>query len=362
MKFFDLQAQKTRLEPLLGTRINSVMEHGKFIQGPEVFELEEKLQEFTGVNYCITCGNGTDAIQVALMALNIGPGDEVITPGFSYIAVAEAIKLLGAVPVYVDVEADTYNLSVQAVEAAITERTRAIAPVSLFGQCADYDDLNKLAHRYGLPVIEDAAQSFGATYFGKKSCNLTTIACTSFFPTKPLGCFGDGGAIFTNDKELAERLRCISKHGQERRYEHVEIGINSRLDTLQAAVLLSKIEILEDEIQSRNEIAGMYSSAISDAKRNDIVAPTIRAHNISAWAQYTIACSDRDGVSARLTERGIPFAVHYPKAIFEQKAYLDPTETCSVSVDVAKKVLSLPCHPYLTQSEIEAVIDAVIGE
>src|SRR5690606_4821384 len=245
--------------------IARVLAHGQYILGPEVAELEEKLAAYTGAKYCISVANGTDALQIALMALGVGPGDEVITPGFTYIATAEAAAVLGARPVYVDIDPRTYNLDPELLEAAITDRTRAIIPVSLYGQCAEFDAINRIADKHGIPVIEDAAQSFGATYKGRKSCNLSSIACTSFFPSKPLGCYGDGGAIFTNDGELATRMRQIARHGQDRRYHHVRVGMNSRLDTLQAAILLPKLDILDSEIQSRQEVAEAYTRLLTGA-------------------------------------------------------------------------------------------------
>jgi UDP-2-acetamido-2-deoxy-ribo-hexuluronate aminotransferase len=242
--FIDLKTQYHRLKKEIDAGIQRVLDHGQYILGPEVVELEEKLAAYTGAKHCITVANGTDALQIAQMALGIGPGDEVITPGFTYIATAETVALLGAKPVYVDVDSRTYNLDPGLLEAAITPRTKAIVPVSLYGQCADFDAINAIAAKHGIPVIEDAAQSFGASYKGRKSCNLTTIACASFFPSKPFGCYGDGGAIFTNDDELAKIMRQIARHGQDRRYHHIRVGVNSRLDTLQAAILLPKLEIL----------------------------------------------------------------------------------------------------------------------
>ena len=238
MEFIDLKSQYQRLKPQIDAAIQRVLDHGQFILGPEVAELEEKLVAYTGAKYCISVANGTDALQIALMALGVGPGDEVITPGFTYIATAETVALLGAKPVYVDVDARTYNLDPALLEASITPRTKAIIPVSLYGQCAEFDAINAIAARHGISVIEDAAQSFGASYKGRKSCNLSTIACASFFPSKPLGCYGDGGAIFTSDDELAKVIRQIARHGQDRRYHHVRVGVNSRLDTIQAAILL----------------------------------------------------------------------------------------------------------------------------
>src|SRR5690554_2799261 len=263
MQFIDLAAQQARIKQKIDANIQKVLAHGQYILGPEVTELEEKLAAFTGAKYCISVANGTDALQIAQMAFGIGPGDEVITPGFTYIATAETVALLGAKPVYVDVCPKTYNLDPAKLEAAITPKTKAIIPVSLYGQCADFDAINAIAEKYGIPVIEDAAQSFGASYKGKMSCNLSTVATTSFFPSKPLGCYGDGGAIFTNDDELALVMRQIARHGQDRRYHHIRVGVNSRLDTLQAAILLPKLEIFAEEITLRQQVAQRYSQLLS---------------------------------------------------------------------------------------------------
>ena len=258
IEFIDLKTQQARIKSQIDAAIQRVLAHGQYILGPEVAELEEKLAAYTGAKHCITVANGTDALQIAQMALGIGPGDEVVMPGFTYIATAETVALLGAKPVYVDIDPRTYNLDSALLEAAITSRTKAIVPVSLYGQCADFDAINAIAAKYRIPVIEDAAQSFGATYKSRKSCNLSTIACTSFFPSKPLGCYGDGGAIFTNDDELAKVMRQIARHGQDRRYHHVRVGVNSRMDTLQAAILLPKLTLLEEEIQCRQKVADWY--------------------------------------------------------------------------------------------------------
>ena len=265
MDFIDLKTQYQQLKADIDAGIARVLAHGQFILGPEVAELEEKLAAYTGARHCISVANGTDALQIALMALGVGPGDEVVTPGFTYIATAEAVALLGAKPVYVDVDPRTCNLDPALLAAAITPRTKAIIPVSLYGQCADYDAINAIAAQHGIPVIEDAAQSFGATYKGRKSCSLTTIACTSFFPSKPLGCYGDGGAIFTNDDQLATVLRQIARHGQDRRYHHVRVGVNSRLDTLQAAILLPKLEIFPRELEQRERVAEGYARLLGEA-------------------------------------------------------------------------------------------------
>ncbi len=345
MQFIDLVAQQDRIKDKLNANIQKVLAHGQYILGPEVHELEEKLSAYTGAKYCITCANGTDALQIAQMAFDIGPGDEVITPGFTYIATAETVAVLGAKPIYVDINPKTYNLDIELLEAAITPRTKAIIGVSLYGQCADFDAINAIAAKYNIPVIEDAAQSFGASYKNKKSCNLTTVACTSFFPSKPLGCYGDGGAIFTNDEALATVMRQIARHGQDSRYHHIRVGVNSRLDTLQAAILLPKLEILEDEMQARQRVAETYNQLFTDAGITTI--PFIEAHNQSAWAQYTIQLDNRDEVQAKLKEQGIPTAVHYPIPLNKQPAVADANAVLPIGDAMAEKVMSLPMHPYL---------------
>jgi UDP-2-acetamido-2-deoxy-ribo-hexuluronate aminotransferase len=355
--FIDLAAQQAHIRPQIDAAIARVLAHGQYILGPEVAELEERLAAYTGAAHCISCANGTDALQIALMALGIGPGDEVITPGFSYIATAEAAALLGARPVYVDIDPVSYNLDPALLDAAITPHTRAIIPVSLYGQPADFDSINAIAARHGIPVIEDAAQSFGASYKGYKSCNLTTIACTSFFPSKPLGCYGDGGAVFTSDPDLAKVIRQIARHGQEKRYHHVRIGINSRLDTLQAAILLPKLEILDEEISARQHIADAYSAALS---KNGIAPPQIAPHNHSTWAQYTIRVLDRARVQVALKEAGIPTAVHYPLPLNRQPAVADPAARLQYGDRAADEVLSLPMHPYLVDSCIATVVAALV--
>ncbi|WP_371231516.1 DegT/DnrJ/EryC1/StrS family aminotransferase [Pseudomonas sp. QE6] len=369
IEFIDLKVQQARIKDKIDAGIQRVLAHGQYILGPEVTELEEKLAAFTGAKYCITCANGTDALQIAQMALGIGVGDEVITPGFTYIATAETVALLGAKPVYVDIDPRTYNLDPNLLESAITPRTKAIIPVSLYGQCADFDAINAIAAKHGIPVIEDAAQSFGATYKGKRSCNLSTIACTSFFPSKPLGCYGDGGAIFTNDEELAKVIRQIARHGQDRRYHHIRVGVNSRLDTLQAAILLPKLEILAEEIDLRNQVAQKYSEAYppyrfeagNSGKQQDSVVwgAYIEAHNRSAWAQYTVQVDDRDSVQQRLREAGIPTAVHYPIPLNQQPAVADTTARLPIGDEMAKRVMSLPMHPYMGEAVIRKIIQAL---
>lgn len=359
IEFIDLKAQQLRIKDQIDAGIQRVLAHGQYILGPEVSELEEKLAAFVGAKYCITCANGTDALQIAQMALGIGPGDEVITPGFTYIATAETVALLGAKPVYVDIDPRTYNLDPQLLEAAITPRTKAIIPVSLYGQCADYDAINAIAAKYSIPVIEDAAQSFGATYKGKRSCNLTTIACTSFFPSKPLGCYGDGGAIFTNDDELAKVLRQVARHGQDRRYHHIRVGVNSRLDTLQAAILLPKLEIFEEEIGQRQRVADLYDTSLNALGIN--TTPYTEEWNTSAYAQYTVRVEDRDQLQVKLQKMGIPTAVHYPIPLNKQPAVADKNVDLPVGDQVAEQVMSLPMHPYLADESIAAICAAVVG-
>jgi UDP-2-acetamido-2-deoxy-ribo-hexuluronate aminotransferase len=365
IEFIDLKIQQARIKDKIDAGIQRVLAHGQYILGPEVTELEEKLADFVGAKYCITCANGTDALQIAQMALGIGPGDEVITPGFTYIATAETVALLGAKPVYVDIDPRTYNLDPLLLEAAITPRTRAIIPVSLYGQCADFDAINKIAAKYGIPVIEDAAQSFGAIYKGNRSCNLSTIACTSFFPSKPLGCYGDGGAIFTNDDELAMILRQIARHGQDRRYHHIRVGVNSRLDTIQAAILLPKLEIFPEEIQLRQQVARHYNELLESYSENSEVVtsgrpticalPYVEPHNISVYAQYTVRVTDRFAMQEKLKEAEIPTAVHYPIPLNKQPAVADNTVILPVGDKAAEQVMSLPMHPYMTATDQQAI-------
>lgn len=357
MEFIDLKSQYQRLKADIDAGIQRVLNHGQYILGPEVAELEERLAAYTGAKYCISVANGTDALQIALMALGIGPGDEVITPGFTYIATAETVALLRAKPVYVDIDARTYNLDPKLLEAAITPNTKAIIPVSLYGQCADFDDINSIAARHGIPVIEDAAQSFGASYKGRKSCNLTTIACTSFFPSKPLGCYGDGGAIFTNDEELAKVMRQISRHGQDRRYHHVRVGVNSRLDTLQAAILLPKLAVFDGEMALRQEVSARYASLLNGIDLRSV--PVVESHNISAWAQYTVRVPMRDQVQKALAEAGVPTAVHYPIPLNRQPAVADLFACLPVGDLVAQEVMSLPMSTTMTVCEQQKVAEAL---
>lgn len=358
MPFVDLAAQRRRLARAIDAGIERVLAHGQFINGPEVGELEERLAGFVGASHCISCANGTDALQVALMALGVGPGDEVAMPSFSYFATAEAAALLGARPVFADIDPVTYNSDVADFERVLTPRTKAIIAVSLFGQCADFDAINALAKRHGIAVIEDGAQSFGATYRGRRSGALTTIGCTSFFPSKPLGCYGDGGAIFTSDEGLARVLRQIARHGQDRRYHHVRIGVNSRLDTIQAAILLAKLDVFDDELRLRDDVAAAYSRALREA--GALALPSVRSENTSAWAQYTIRVNRRDEVQASLQQAGVPTAVHYPIPLSRQPA-VAVEDAFPHSEEAARTVLSLPMHPYLSAEDIERVACAVRG-
>lgn len=359
MDFIDLKTQQNRIKAQLDANIAKVLAHGQYILGPEIVELEQKLAAYTGAKYCITVASGTDALLIALLALNIRPGDEVITSPFTFIATAEMIALAQAIPVFVDIDARTYNIDPAQIEAAITPRTKAIMPVSLYGQCADFDAIHAIAAKYNLPVIEDAAQSFGAEYKGRKSCNLSTIGCTSFFPSKPLGCYGDGGAIFTNDDSLAQTMSYIRVHGQDRRYHHPLIGVNGRMDTLQAAILLPKLKIFPEEVRLREQIGRRYSELLS---ARGIQTPYIEPHNLSVYAQYTILVKNRDAVQQKLQARGIPTAVHYPIPLNLQPvfAYLKkPKGSFPVAERVAEQVLSLPMHPYLSEKDQDMIVNAV---
>lgn len=359
MNFVDLQAQYRRIQGEVQARIQAVLEHGRYIMGPEIAELEERLAAMVGVRHGIGVSSGTDALLIAMMALDIGPGDEVITTPFTFIATGEMIALIGARPVFVDIDPKTYNLDPEGIEAAITPRTRAIVPVSLYGQCADLDAINAIAERHGLPVIEDAAQSLGATYKGRQSCGLSTIGCTSFFPSKPLGAYGDGGACFCDDDALAARMRQIRDHGQDRRYHHIRLGLNGRLDTLQAAILLAKLSVFGDEVQARGRLGARYSELLAGAP---CVTPFIEPHNTSVYAQYTLQVDDREGVIARLGEQGIPTAVHYPIPLNHQPIFAEqgpPAGALPHAEAAAARVLSLPMHPYLSEADQQRVAGAV---
>ena len=356
MDFIDLKTQQQRIKSKIDQNIATVLAHGAYIMGPEVGLLEERLSQYVGVKHAIGVASGTDALLIAMMALDIGYGDEVITTPFSFIATAETIVLLGAKPVFIDIDPKTYNIDPTLIESAITDKTKAIMPVSLYGQCADYDAINVIASKYKIPVIEDGCQSFGATYKGQKSCGLTTIGCTSFFPSKPLGAYGDGGACFTNDDELAKIMREIRVHGQDRRYHHPRIGINGRLDTIQAAVLLAKMDIFEDEVQKRMNIGAYYTELLKDI----VTTPYIEEGNTSVYAQYTIQVDDREKVRQALKVAGIPTAVHYPVPLNKQPA-LAFDQAFKHSDRASERVMSLPMHPYLQEEELISVRNALAG-
>ena len=358
MNFIDLEQQQNRIKKQIDTNITKVLAHGRYIMGPEVSELEEQMADYVGVKYCIGVSSGTDALLIAMMALEIGPGDEVITTPFTFIATSEMIKLLGAKPVFVDIDPQTYNIDPEKISSAITDNTKLILPVSLYGQCADMDAINTIAKQHNLPVLEDGAQSFGATYKGRKSCNLSTVGCTSFFPSKPLGCYGDGGAIFTNDDVLAKMMCEIRVHGQDKRYSHPRLGINGRLDTIQAAVLLAKFEIFPDEVIQRDRVGRQYTASIN-AMQSTIVAPQIRSNCTTVYAQYSIMANNREQLIAKLNKMNIPTAVHYPVPLHLQPPFYNNQLNLPVVEDVATKIVSLPMHPYLSTEDIEKVSRAL---
>jgi UDP-2-acetamido-2-deoxy-ribo-hexuluronate aminotransferase len=357
--FIDLKTQYAALKPQIQARIDRVLEHGQYIMGPEVQALEDKLSAYTGVRHCITVASGTEALLISLMAIGIGPGDEVITTPFTFVATAEVIVLLGATPIFVDIEPDTCNIDVGKVEAAITPRTRAIMPVSLYGQPADMDEINAIAVRHGLQVIEDAAQSFGATYKGRKSCNLSHIGCTSFFPSKPLGCYGDGGAIFTNDPTLAKAMREIRVHGQEQRYHHTRIGVGGRMDTLQCAIVLAKLERFDQEVEQRDLVGQRYNQWLDDAGVSRVKQ---RSDRTSVYAQYTILSNRREDLRQLLNAAGIPTAVHYPVPINRQTAYQVHAggSMTPIADDISARVMSLPMGPDLSAADQECIVKTLI--
>jgi UDP-2-acetamido-2-deoxy-ribo-hexuluronate aminotransferase len=358
MQFIDLKTQYQGIKTLVDRRIQAVLDHGQYVMGPEISALEEALAARTGAKHCIACSSGTDALLLAMMALGIGAGDEVITTPFSFFATAEIIALLGATPVFVDIDPVTYNLDPKLLRGAITARTQAIMPVSLYGQCAEMDAIAEIAGE--IPLIEDAAQSFGATYKGRQSCNLSLIGCTSFFPSKPLGCYGDGGACFTSDDELAAKMRMVRNHGQDRRYHHPVIGVNARMDSIQAAVLLAKLEVFDQEVKQRAAIGARYSELLGGA----VTTPKIAPGNTSVYAQYTIEVEERDAFQEQMTALGVPTTVHYPEALHLQPAfaYLGKQEGAfPLAEAAAARVVSLPMHPYLTEEDLALIAKIVIA-
>ncbi len=359
MDFIDLKSQYRSLRDPINARIQKVLDHGQYIMGPEVTELEGRLAAYTGSKHCITVASGTEALLIALMALDIKPGDEVITPSFTFVATAEVIVLAGAKPVFVDVQPDTCNVAPEQIEALIGDRTKAIMPVSLYGQVADMDEINAIAARHGIPVIEDAAQSFGAAYKGRRSCALSAIGCTSFFPSKPLGCYGDGGAIFTEDEGLATAMREIRVHGQSARYVHTRVGVGGRMDTIQCAVLLGKLERFEWELAQRAKIGARYSELL--ARIPGVTPPCVRPDRTSVYAQYTIQVEGRDALQKQLAEQKIPTAIHYPIPLSLQPAYrhLSSPGATPVAEAVARRVLSLPMHADLDEATQDRIVGAV---
>jgi UDP-2-acetamido-2-deoxy-ribo-hexuluronate aminotransferase len=373
MDFIDLKTQYSRIREPLNARIQAVLDSGQYVLGGETVELERRLAEYVGAKHCIGASSGTDTLLIALMALGIGPGDEVITSPFTFIATGEMIALAGAKTVFVDIDAKTYNIAPELIERAITPRTKAIMPVSLYGQCADFDAINAIAKRHRLPVIEDAAQSFGASYKGRMSCAVSDIGSTSFFPSKPLGCYGDGGALFTDDDALAKLMREIRVHGQDRRYHHPRLGINGRLDTLQAAILLAKMEIFPDEVAARARIGARYTALIDEAfasapSDRRVTGPALAPDCTSVYAQYTVEVAERERVEARMKASGVPTAVHYPVPLHLQPVFANLGQgagTFPVAEAAAARVISLPMHPYLTEEQqakvVGALKDAVCG-
>lgn len=361
IEFIDLKAQYAGLRESINARIQCVLDHGQYIMGPEVRELEQKLESYTGARHCITVASGTEALLISLMALGVKPGDEVITTPFTFVATAEVIALIGAVPVFVDVQLDTCNIEPALIEAAITPRTKAIIPVSLYGQVADMDEINAIVARHGnIPVIEDAAQSFGATYKSRKTCNLSMIGCTSFFPSKPLGCYGDGGAIFTNDDALAKAMREIRVHGQERRYYHTRIGVGGRMDTLQCAVVLAKLDSFDWEIEQRIAAGERYLQLLGAVP--SVTPLAVRPDRTCVWGQFTIQVNHRESFLEALKAAGVPTAVHYPVPLHRQPAYQNDCRivgTLANADAVAGRVVSLPMHPYIDVATQEAIIQVV---
>jgi len=358
MQFIDLQSQYRRISDSIKNRIEKVLEHGQYILGPEVRELEATLANYVGSRYCVSTGSGTVSLEMALRALNIGPGDEVITTPYSFFATAEVISIVGAKPVFVDIRSNTFCIDEERIEAAITPRTKAIMPVSLYGQMPDMEKINEVAARHELPVIEDAAQSFGSRQRGFYSCGLSTIACTSFYPAKPLGAYGEGGALFTNDEELYQKFLMLRNHGSLKRDEHLLLGMNARLDSLQAAILLSKMEVFDDEILQRNRIADFYTRHLGTL----CIPPQTEPENRHVYAQYTIRTPKRDELQSLLNEEGIPTVTHYSRCLHEQPALTmlgHKAEDFPVALACSRQVLCLPMSPYLSEADQEKVVHSI---
>ncbi|MDQ1337482.1 MAG: UDP-2-acetamido-2-deoxy-ribo-hexuluronate aminotransferase [Campylobacterota bacterium] len=361
INFIDLQAQYKRYEKEINSEVLEVFASAQFIGGEKLNSLERGLAAYTGAKHAIGCSSGTDALLLALMALDIGAGDEVITTPFTFIASAVVVALLGAKSVFVDIDEESYNIDPTKIEAAITKNTKAIVPVSLYGQCADMDAINAIAKKHNITVIEDSCQSFGASYKGKKSCNLSTIACTSFFPSKPLGAYGDGGAIFTSDDALAAKMRMLLNHGQNERYKHKYIGINGRLDAVQAAILNVKLKHFNEEVRLREDIGSRYSDLLEDA---DVITPKIAEGSTSVYAQYSVRVKNREAMVAKLSALGVPTAVHYPLPLHMQEAFKDlgyGEGDFPISELVSKEIMSLPMSAFLSEAEQDFVVNAIKG-
>lgn len=360
IRFIDLQRQYQAYKTEIDTQISEVLSSSEFIMGSKIPELEHHLSAFAGTKHAIGCSSGTDALLLALMAYNIQPGDEIITTTFSFIATSEVIALLKAKPVFVDIDEQTFNIDPAKISQAITDKTRAIIAVDIFGQCANYDEINKIAKANNLFVIEDGAQSFGARYKDRPACSLADIGCTSFFPAKPFGCYGDGGAVFTNDENIDNILRSLRVHGQgENRYDNIRIGINARLDAIQAAVLLGKINHYEDEIKKRNEVATYYSRHFDNQY---VKAPVIVPENLSVFAQYCILTENRDELQKHLSEKNIPTAIHYPKPLHLQPAFAAlkyKKGDFPISEKICSHILALPMHPFMLNEEQDLIIESI---
>ncbi len=356
--FIDLKKQYKQYKEEIDKEIFDVLNSSMFIGGEKISNLEKELANFTGSKYAISCSSGTDALLLALMAIDIKPQDEVITTPFTFIATAEVISFLGAKPVFVDIDEETYNIDPAKIEEKITKNTKAILPVALYGQPSDMDEINAIAKKHDLKVIEDGAQSFGATYKDKNSCNLSNIGCTSFFPSKPLGCYGDGGAIFTNDRSIADKIRMLANHGQNERYKHKYIGINGRLDAIQAAVLSVKLKYFKEEVQTRQNVAERYSKALQDI----VKTPYVKSDRTSVYAQYSIRVKSRDTFTKNLNQNEVPTAVHYPMPLHLQECfnYLGYKEgDFPVSEKVSKEIVSLPMSPFLTAQDQDKIISII---
>jgi UDP-2-acetamido-2-deoxy-ribo-hexuluronate aminotransferase len=362
IQMYDPKREYKMHKSEIDNSIQTVLNHGLFIDGPEVKELESKLANYVGTKYCIAVSNGTDAIKIALLALDVKPGDEVITVAHTWISSAEVISIINAIPVFVDIEQDTFNMDYKKLRNAITQKTKAIVLVSLYGQVGDIDEINKIANEYNIPVIEDAAQSFGAMFNGKRSCNLSTIGTTSFFPSKPLGCYGDGGACFTNDESIATKIRAIKSHGGLKRFHHEYIGMNGRLDTLQAAILLSKFNYIDDTLKNRNKCAEYYNENLKEI--NKLKIPVVKENRYHVWAQYSLLCENkevRDNLVNYMKENGVNVAVFYPVPLHYQNCFKNKSivHDLSITENIADRVFNLPCYGELMLEEQEKIVNLV---